>query len=228
MLLAVPAFVSLGFWQLQRAHEKEVLLAAYAGSAHASPLALQGARQHVVQDVFPRVEVSGHFDAERSYVLDNQVRGGRIGVLVFGVFEPDDGSLPLLVNRGFLAMAPDGSRAPIPATPDGTQHLQGLYVPPPGVGMRMGGNALAAQTQWPKLTVHLDMREVAADLGHPVDSRVLLLDAESGSGFERDWTPQIIPPERHLGYAFQWFCFALAALVIFIVLHWRRVSKELS
>lgn len=228
VLLAVPAFLGLGFWQLQRAHEKEVLLAAYAANADASPIELSIARQHVMQDVYPRVEVSGRFDPVRSYVLDNQVRGGRIGVLVFGVFQPDDGSLPLLVNRGFLVTTPDGNRAPIPVAPAGVRRLQGLYVPPPGVGLRMGGNALATQAQWPKLTVHIDLAEIGADLGQLVDSRVLLLDAEAGSGFEREWTPQIIPPERHLGYAFQWFCFALAALVIFIVLHWRRVPKELS
>ena len=44
--------------------------------------------------------------------------------------------------------------------------------------------------------------------------------------FLREWTPQILPPERHQGYALQWFTFALAALVIFLVLHWRRVQPE--
>ncbi|HOX72536.1 MAG TPA: SURF1 family protein, partial [Dokdonella sp.] len=63
-----------------------------------------------------------------------------------------------------------------------------------------------------------------ADLGRPIDTRVLLLDADAASGFVREWTPQILPPERHRGYAFQWFCFALASVVIFIVLHWRRVQ----
>lgn len=226
LLMAVPTFSYLGFWQLQRAHEKELLLAAFAGNAGAQPIPLAAARQQAIGDVFPKVEVSGRFDPLHTYVLDNQVRGGRIGVLVFAVFEPADGSLPLLVNRGFLATATDGRRAPIPAVEAGVQVLHGLFAPPPGVGMRMGGNALARQTQWPKLTVHIDLTEIGADLGRRLDSRVLLLDADVDSGFEREWTPQIIPPERHLGYAFQWFCFALAALVIFIVLHWRRPRSE--
>lgn len=226
LLMAVPAFITLGFWQLQRAHEKELLLAAFAGNAEAQAIPLEVARQQVKGEVFPRVEVSGRFDLQHGYVLDNQVRGGRLGVLVFAVFEPADGSLPVLVNRGFLATAADGSRAPIPTVEAGLRILHGLYAPPPGVGMRMGGNALARQTQWPKLTVHIDLAEIGADLGRGLDSRVLLLDADAESGFEREWTPQIIPPERHLGYAFQWFCFALAALVIFIVLHWRRARSE--
>lgn len=54
---------------------------------------------------------------------------------------------------------------------------------------------------------------------------MILLDAEAGSGFMREWMPQIIPPERHLGYAVQWFGFLLTTLVIFIVLHWRRDNK---
>ena len=35
-----------------------------------------------------------------------------------------------------------------------------------------------------------------------------------------------MPPQRHRGYAFQWFSFAIAAIVIFIVLHWRRPNKS--
>ncbi|MEO8010086.1 MAG: SURF1 family cytochrome oxidase biogenesis protein [Dokdonella sp.] len=90
----------------------------------------------------------------------------------------------------------------------------------------MGGNALPAQRGWPKFTIYIDPQEIGADLGRPIDDRVILLDAEPGSVFMRDWTPQILPPERHQGYALQWFTFAFAALVIFIVLHWRRVQPR--
>jgi len=38
----------------------------------------------------------------------------------------------------------------------------------------------------------------------------------------REWTPNVMPAERHLAYAVQWFALALAALVTFGVLHWRK------
>ncbi|EQD80580.1 hypothetical protein B1A_00746, partial [mine drainage metagenome] len=52
---------------------------------------------------------------------------------------------------------------------------------------------------------------------------IVLLDPNPKSAYLRDWTPTFIPPARHQAYAFQWFSFAAAALVIFIVLH-RRVE----
>jgi cytochrome oxidase assembly protein ShyY1 len=54
---------------------------------------------------------------------------------------------------------------------------------------------------------------------------MLLLDADAASGFVREWTPNVMPPARHRAYAFQWFAFALAALVIFIGKHWRKVEE---
>jgi cytochrome oxidase assembly protein ShyY1 len=104
--------------------------------------------------------------------------------------------------------------------------LEGLYGRAPGTGLRMGGNALPGQSSWPKLTIYIDTEEIGEDLGRSIDSGVLLLDADPESDFVREWTPQIIPPEKHLGYAFQWFCFALASLIIFIVLHWRHPKIE--
>lgn len=113
-----------------------------------------------------------------------------------------------------------------PELQEGPVTLEGVYGTAPGSGLRMGGNFLPRQSSWPKLTIYIDTVEIGEDLGRAIDTGVLMLDAEPGSAFVREWTPQIIPPEKHQGYAFQWFCFALASLVIFIVLHWRRPKTE--
>lgn len=221
--LGVGVFSWLGNWQLHRAVEKEELLASYAGAAKAAPVSLQAARQRIGDTVNPHVSVRGRFDATHSYLLDDQIREGRQGVLVFAVFIPDDGALPLLVNRGFIDKEDVASVAQMP---QGETRLHGLYAPPPGSGLRLGGNALPGQDKWPKLTIYIDTKEIGEDFGRVIDSRVLLLDADPKSGFVRNWTPQIIPPQKHRGYAFQWFCFAIATIVIFIVLHWRREPGE--
>jgi len=67
--------------------------------------------------------------------------------------------------------------------------------------------------------------EISADLGRPLQPRLLLLDPDATSGFVRKWTPAVMPPARHQAYAFQWFAFALAALVLFVALHWKKVEK---
>ena len=55
----------------------------------------------------------------------------------------------------------------------------------------------------------------------------MLLDPGAPDGFERDWRPALgFGPERHLGYAVQWFAFALVAVVMLIALNLRPAPPE--
>lgn len=219
----VLAFVWLGLWQMQRAQDKQALLASYAGASQQQTISLaQGRKLGAASELHPHVLVGGRYDALHSYVLDDQIRDGQRGVLVFAVFEPADGSHAILVNRGFLPRDERSAAVPLPPLETGTQRLSGLYAPPPGSGLRLGGNALPRQQTWPKSTIYIDLAEIEADLGRSLDSGVLLLDPQAGSPFVRNWTPQVMSPDRHYGYAFQWFTFAFAAILIFLALHWRR------
>jgi cytochrome oxidase assembly protein ShyY1 len=119
-----------------------------------------------------------------------------------------------------------GSVPVAPAVPAGETTLSGLYAPFPGSGLRLGGNALPGQAKWPKLTLFLDAGAIAADLGTAVAPRVLLLDPEPTSGLVRVWKPQVFPPERHIGYAFTWFCFAAVAVAMLVVKHWTKVETR--
>jgi cytochrome oxidase assembly protein ShyY1 len=229
LALGLVAFTSLGTWQWSRAAQKETLLAAFADAEHAPPRPFDVVVAEPAPPVHPRVSVRGRFVADRGYLLDEQMRAGRVGVLAFAVFEPEGSQLRLLVNRGWHAWShTEGGPPVLPLLPAGTVELRGLYAPPPGGGLRVGGNALATQSSWPKLALYLDLREVADDLGGGVYPRVLLLDADPTSGFVREWTPALMPPERHRGYAVQWWSFALVSLAIFIALHWRKPSSKSS
>jgi cytochrome oxidase assembly protein ShyY1 len=68
------------------------------------------------------------------------------------------------------------------------------------------------------------MPELAAALGHSLEPRILLLDPGEPYGYVRDWHPPGVPAMRNFGYAFQWWCFAAAAAVIWIVVSTRRIA----
>ncbi len=65
------------------------------------------------------------------------------------------------------------------------------------------------------------------DLGTQLYPQVLALDADPASIFVREHILDFsaMPPARHRAYAFQWFTFAVAAVVILLVLHRRRPTK---
>jgi len=226
-LLGAGAFSGLGLWQLGRAEQKQRLLDAFAEATHAPVADFSQVRDAVDMQHYPHVRVAGRYVGGRGYLLDEQMRGGRAGVHAIGVFAVAGDARLLLVDRGWIAWdhAP-GTLPPLPPLPGDETAVSGIYAPYPGGGLRLGGNALPAQTSWPKLTLHLDAAPLAADLGAALLPGVLLLDDEPGSGFVREWTPQVMPPERHRAYAFQWFMLAVAAVTIFIVLHWRNPETE--
>jgi surfeit locus 1 family protein len=227
LLAGIAAFVSLGLWQLERAGQKEQLLAAFAAGANEPAVDLANVRDAGDAQRYPHVRVQGHFVADRGYLRDEQMHDGHLGVHAIGVFAVDAEQRLLLVDRGWIGWnhAP-GSTPALPPLPDGDVALTGIYAPFPGSGLRVGGNALATQSAWPKLTLRIDAAEIADDLRQPLLPRMLLLDADANSSFVREWTPNVMPPLRHRAYALQWFTFALVALVVFVAVHWRKQENK--
>jgi len=51
---------------------------------------------------------------------------------------------------------------------------------------------------------------------------VLLLDAAEPDGYLRDWRASDFGPERHLGYAFQWFALAVTLVILYLAWSFRK------
>lgn len=220
-------FIRLGVWQLHRADEKDEILRRYAAAENAAPRDFAAVAAKPPVGAFARVEVQGEYLADRLYLLDNPKHDQRGGAEVYAPFRPRGSERLLLVDLGFLPGNGTDQAPQLPPLPQGEQCLQGLYLPPPGVGFEMGGNALTQQSRWPKTTVYLELTQVSADLGQALYPQVLALDEDPAAIYVREHTIDFsaMPPARHRAYAFQWFTFAVAALVILLVLHRRRPSK---
>ena len=221
-------FIRLGVWQLHRADFKEALLRRYAASSSAPLQDFAKVAQTPPSDAFPRLQVSGHYLVERTYLLDNPKHDERGGVEVFVPFESQGRQPLLLVDLGFLPGNGTRQAPQLPPLPATELTLHGLYVPPPPLGFEMGGDALARQTHWPKSSIFLDPKQISHDLGRPLYPRVLALDADPTSIYERVHTLDFsaMPPARHRAYAFQWFSFALAVVVILLVLNRKRAPRK--
>jgi surfeit locus 1 family protein len=221
-------FIRLGFWQLDRADFKEALLRRYAASSSAPLQDFARVADTPPVDAFPRVQVSGHYLADRLYLLDNPKHDGRGGVEVFAPFALPDQPQLLLVDLGFLPGNGNGKTPQLPPVSTTQLRLQGLYVPPPPVGLEMGGDALTQQTHWPKTSIFLDPVQVGRDLGRPLYPRMLALAPDPASIYVRVHTLDFssMPPARHRAYAFQWFTFALAAVVILLAVHRKRKPRK--
>ncbi len=176
----------------------------------------------------------GRFLDVPALLLDNQRRGDAVGVTVFGVFKPEQGRA-LLVDLGWLPV-PGNRQLPATSLPAGEQMLVGLLAPPPSTGLALGPAFVIADEQGravaqggkdqgrPWLLTRVDLAALAAGLNIPLAPRVLRLDPTLPIGYARDLDvlPNTVPPERHRGYALQWFGLALATVVITLILGFRR------
>jgi surfeit locus 1 family protein len=223
-LLVIALFTRLGFWQLARMQEKQATLAAsraVLAERRARPLSIAGDPQR--EHDYDWAAGAGRFIDAPAVLLDNQARDGRTGVHAYRVFQLPGGPAPLLlVDLGWLPLAGD-RRMPVIARPSGTLLVAGLLAPPPSPGLASGvpvrqpdGTLLSVALSMPALRKSLRLRSLAP--------RVLKLDPALPLGYARDLDvlPNTMPPERHLGYAIQWFGLALTVLVTALVLTFRN------
>ncbi len=114
---------------------------------------------------FSQIEVSGHYDSRRHILLDNQIWQGRAGVYVFTPFYTVEGSA-ILVNRGWLPLAPDRKTMPEIPTPQHEIVLKGILNTLPVPGRILGSADQLEQEQWPQLVTYLNLPDISAVTGH--------------------------------------------------------------
>lgn len=224
--LGLAVFVSLGYWQLGRAHEKQALFDAFMQGSQDTVDATGRGFDELAR--YQHVRLRGAYDATRQILLDNMPSAaGRPGFRVLTPFERADGRGWVLVDRGWVPLG--ATREDLPDVTVGVRErdVSGILDVLPIPGMRVGPAAAPGSADWPRVLLFPTEADVESVLGIDVEPRIVLLDAGAADGFERKWRPALgFGPERHLGYAIQWFAFALVAVVIFIALNLRRVGAD--
>jgi surfeit locus 1 family protein len=214
-------FIGLGRWQLGRAEWKTQRLADAARVlTEKTPHALNASSKEDKTQL-RWVAGSGHFLELPALLLDNQRRGGQVGIHVYRVFQPDQGKA-LLVDLGWLALPAD-RKMPALKNLSGQYQLDGLLTTPPSPGIALGPSHVKTNKEYWLLTRML-LPQLSVDLNTPLATRVLRLNPDLPIGYARDLNllPNTLPPEKHKGYALQWFGLAAATIIITLVLTLRR------
>lgn len=207
-VVLVVAFARLGFWQLDRAAEKEALADLFAAERQAAPLA-----ELEDPELYRPAEVRGRYLPGRQVLVDNIVVAPRVGYYVITPLETRSDQPLLLVNRGWIAKPARGEDLPDLDVDPGPKTIPGRVGRLPRVGIR-GDEAFAGDDGWPRIAVYPTAAEIGAELGREVRPWILLLDPAAPDGFYRDWRPRESGPMTHYGYAFQWFALCLAVIAV--------------
>ncbi len=208
VVMVLPIFLSLGYWQLSRAAEKRSMEVDYLAQLTALPVRPENG---ALSQRFKRIRLQGRF-TDQAFLVDNQIASGRVGYWLIQAFD-EVGGRRLLLNRGFVE-AP-ASRADLPEVnkPQGQLRLIGAVWPFTGLVPVLDDDAWPQG--WPKRVQRLDVIRMAA----LVEAESVEIRLEPGQpGVERAAPfAQLLNDARHRGYAATWFALGFTLVVLYLI-----------
>lgn len=210
------AAIALGNWQAGRAEEKRALGERFEKEMRAAPIELPS---HVIdarQFVRKHVAASGRFVPEHTVYLDNKLRRGRPGYEVVTPLRLN--GVHVLVNRGWVPAGRTREALPPVPTPPGPVRIAGVALE------RLPQALEAASAAGAKVRQNLDTLQFARETGLQLQPVVIEQHSPAADGLERDWPRPDAGVEKHAVYSLQWYSLAALALVLFLVLSFRRVG----
>ncbi|CAN5497726.1 SURF1 family protein [soil metagenome] len=232
----VVLFVNFGFWQLRRLDERQSYNTLLETRLTAPPEALAallaevapGAAREPADAANPlayrRALAEGVYDPAREVLLRSRSYNGNPGYPVLTPLVLDSGEA-LLVDRGWVPFAWDEPPVPGALTPEGRVALSGVLFPrqeQPGFGARDPATGELTALFW------VDIERLGRQLPYPLVPMYLQLSAQAPAQpqpYPILAAPPVIDAGPHLGYALQWFSFALIGIVGYALLV-RQVVQE--
>lgn len=221
-VLGCAAMLSLGFWQYGRGQAKERLIGEYVLAGATAAVPLTGDFSLPPHGQVRRVTAEGDYLQGAGLLLDNQSHQRRPGAHAWAPFRLADGSV-VIVDRGWLPLAD----APAPP-PAGSQRIAGQWRALPRPGMRLGPDAVDCTAVGERLT-YPTLEQLRCRLGADLREGLLELDPDQPGAYVHAGLPagaDAVPPQRHYGYAAQWWAFAATLLGFFLKLNLRRAPAD--
>lgn len=212
-MIAVTLLCSLGVWQISRGLAKREQLEQWEASHLSSPLKSHDLLAHTSFERYTTVQLTGHFINEHTILLDNKTNNGRVG---YHVITPlcFSSEQCILVDRGWIPLT--RSRELLPNVPPilGSATIEGYLdfaYRNPLIKQSIENNEI----KWPLRVQQIDIKELAVLLDRNIFPMLVKFKEPSAYSFEIPPFKGIwLSPERHYGYAVQWFLLAITLAVL--------------
>jgi surfeit locus 1 family protein len=218
--------VRLGIWQLDRLQWRRAYNASVTAGLSMPPAPVQELVAGV-QDPsalsFRRAVASGTYDTGHEFILYGRTQNDTPGNHVLTPLVLPDGSA-VIVDRGWIPFDPNQA-VPVKgdaAAPEGTVTVTGVLFPPDSAAPPASGEPAETTVK------EIDLAQLQSQLPYHVLPVYLLLGEQSPAQSNGLPSPGSLPELTegpHLSYAYQWFSFALIAVVGYVLLL-RRDRRE--
>lgn len=200
-VLICSLLILLGNWQLQRAAEKEQLLLQFSHGE-----TKQATNPNI--QLFDKIVLKGQL-SNLYFLLDNRTWQGQVGYEVIAALTADNQKAQL-ISLGWLAAGADRNQLPSLSLPSSILSLT-AYADKPSSPLLLGEDRW--NQGWPKRIQQLDLNKISAALQLPVSQWLYRPIKQVIPDLTLIWEPVVLPPQRHTGYAVQWYGLAVAWLI---------------
>lgn len=221
---------ALGFWQLDRAAQKEALHAATQARALLPALgaeelvgAAEANQASALADLLWRtVVLRGHWLPQYTVLLDNRQMYARPGFFVITPLQLVGRKEVVLVQRGWIARNfQDRTQVLAFDTPQGTVEVSGRVAGPPSRLFEFAGTPAVQGAS--RIRQNLDLASFRVETGLVLSNATVLQTGEASEGLQRDWPAARTGVEKNYGYAFQWF--GLSSLIAILYVWFQLVPR---
>lgn len=214
-------FIRLGFWQLDRADQKNDINAEFL-LRQTSDQVISNTNLITKENIWRKFSLKGNFEAPNIF-LDNQMFRREAGYLILSPFYTSDDKI-ILVNRGWHPLMNNRNELPI-VSRQNIELISGILSPIPSHGIILADENIEKISNDSLRIQRIEIEELQNVLGgnKMIAPFMLTLDKPIDNNLIRSLILPVSDSEKNYGYAFQWFAFALTLLIIFIVL--RKKNK---
>ena len=229
-LLMLPLLLGLGSWQLQRGDEKQQIVDHHTRNQQLSPVVTTEELASGEDQQYRLAWIRAKVDNQRVIILDNKVKNGRPGYEILQSVTLSGEREKLLINRGWVEASLDRDILPSIAPIEGEVQLRGYLYRALKGGYRLDDGIRQVQ-DWPSRVGWITLERAEELFNESFMPYQLRLDQDSIGALKTGWATVAVQPEKHVGYAVQWFAMAITLLIMTIIansniLSWLKQRKN--
>lgn len=227
-ILFVALFCSLGIWQLNRADEKKAIAENINHRSTESVVNLNSPfNWNQEQHQYRKAIVKGEFLLKGQLLIDNIIVKNKPGYHVITPFKIEGTDQTLLINRGWVRQEGRHRHAAKVTVPKGQVSIEGIMRTPSALPFVEASIEPLTHTESFNIWLYLDVEKYQKESSLKMMPFAILQSNDTHDGLHREWSSYQAKTGMHIGYAIQWFAFAVIVTIIFIGLG-RRKAKELQ
>jgi surfeit locus 1 family protein len=224
MVIVTPLLCTLGFWQLDRAEQKRTEAAALDMRRKQPAITLADSTPVAADQLrYRNVQLQSKFIADKTILIANRKYLGKSGFHVVTPLQLSDTGGVVLINRGWIEAAPSIHSSVLKKGAEPSAIAGEIRIPQaPAIELTPVDDNGDSIPHWPYQT--LDRYRQWSGL--EILPFLVLQTSEDDLALMRQWPTPKVSDLMHIGYAIQWFAFAVIALLVWLRLSFQQVVHE--